>query len=94
MALVPGFFGDYANTLLIGNFGDGTINAFDPWTGAYLGALQGANGNPISIEGLWGLAFGNGRNGGDPFTLYFTAGISSGGSREDHGLFGSIQIAP
>jgi uncharacterized protein (TIGR03118 family) len=89
----PGFFGDYSNTLLVGNFGDGLINAFDPFTGNFLGALQDANGNPISIPGLWGLQFGNGHNGGDANTMYFAAGIGNGGNLEDHGLLGAIQVA-
>jgi uncharacterized protein (TIGR03118 family) len=93
MALAPDFFGDFSNTLLVGNFGDGSINAFDPFTGDYLGALEDANGNPIAIPGLWGLQFGNGHNGGDANTLYFVAGIANGGNLEDHGLFGSIQAA-
>ena len=93
IALAPGFFGDYSNTLLVGNFGDGSINAFDPFTGDYLGTLQDANGNPINIPGLWGLQFGNGHNGGDANTLYFAAGIANGDNVEDHGLLGSIQVA-
>ena len=94
LALAPGFFGDYSNTLLVGNFGDGTVNAFDIASGESLGALAGPDGNALVVEGLWGLIFGNGHNGGDANTLYFTAGISGGGSKEDHGLFGSIQLAP
>ncbi|MBZ5607299.1 MAG: TIGR03118 family protein [Acidobacteriia bacterium] len=93
IALAPDFFGDYSNTLLIGNFGDGAINAFDPFTGEYLGTLQDGNGNPISNPGLWALEFGNGHDGGDANTLYFTAGIANGANVEDHGLFGSIQVA-
>jgi uncharacterized protein (TIGR03118 family) len=95
LAIAPGFFGDYSGTLLVGNFGDGTINSYDPVTGDWIGALQDKTGSPLVIEGLWGLIFGNGKaNGGDANTLYFTAGISGGGSVEDHGLFGSIGIAP
>jgi uncharacterized protein (TIGR03118 family) len=93
IALAPDFFGDYSNTLLVGNFGDGTINAFDPFTGNYLGALQDQGGAPVSIQGLWALQFGNGHSGGDANTLYFTAGIANGGSLEDHGLLGSLQVA-
>ena len=93
MTLASDFFGDYSNTLLVGNFGDGSINSFDPFTGDYLGTLQDANGNPINISGLWGLQFGNGHNGGDANTLYFAAGIANGGNVEDHGLLGSIQVA-
>src|SRR5207249_9666281 len=78
-----------------GNFGNGKINAFDPATGSLVGTLQDSAGNPISIEGLWGLIFGNGGNGGDTRTLYFAAGIAGTNSVEDHGLFGSISaVAP
>jgi uncharacterized protein (TIGR03118 family) len=78
--------------LLIGNFGDGTINAFDPVTGAFLGTLTDAAGNPIVIEGLWGLLFGNGGNGGAMNELFFTAGIPGPGAIEDHGLFGFLTV--
>ena len=93
ITLAPDFFGDYSNTLLVGNFGDGSVNAFDPFTGDFLGSLQDSNGNPVNIPGLWALRFGNGHDGGDANSLYFTAGISGGGNTEDHGLFGSIQVA-
>jgi uncharacterized protein (TIGR03118 family) len=91
LALAPAGFGAYANALLVGNFGDGRINAFNATTGAYLGQLADTSGEPISIEGLWGLKIGNGGNGGDPNTLYFTAGIAGPGNIEEHGLFGSIK---
>ncbi len=93
LAVAPAGFGRFAGHVLIGNFGDGTINAFDPATGAFVGPLANTNGVPIAIEGLWGLKFGNGGNGGDTNTLYFTAGIAAGGALEDHGLFGSIAAA-
>jgi len=86
LAIAPSTFGAFGGDLLVGNFGDGKINAFDPATGAMLGTLQDAGGNPIAIDGLWALIFGNGGNGGDKNTLYFTAG--PGG--EQHGLFGSL----
>ena len=92
LALAPVNFGTFSNTLLVGNFGDGLINGFDPTTGAFLGSLEASGGNPITIEGLWGLKFGNGANGFDPNTLYFTAGIPGDGQVEDHGLFGSIAV--
>ena len=94
LALAPSTFGEFGNDLLVGNFGDGTINAFDPDTGAFLGTLRDGDGNPIVNEGLWGLIFGNGGNGGDPNKLYFTAGIPGDGQVEDHGLFGVIATAP
>jgi hypothetical protein len=52
-----------------------------------------ANGNPLNISGLWALRFGNRHSGGDANTLYFPAGIANGGSVEDHGLLGPIQVA-
>ena len=95
MALAPAGFGEFGGDLLVGNFGDGRINAFDPATGAFLGQLNDGSGNPITIKGLWGLHFGNGGSGGDPNTLYFAAGIPGpAGMVEDHGLFGSISVVP
>lgn len=90
LALAPLSFGAFGGDLLVGNFGDGRINAFDPVTGLFQGALAQADGTPLEIDGLWGLIFGNGGNGGDPNTLYFTAGIDD----ETHGLFGSIAVVP
>ena len=63
--------------LLIGNFGDGAINAFDPASGNWLGYLtNAATGLPFALPGLWGLKFGNDGSGGDAHTLYYTAGIA------------------
>ena len=76
--------------MLVGNFGDGAINAFDPTTGKALGALKDQNRNAILIPGLWALLFGNGGSGGDPNLLYFTAGYAA----QNHGLLGSLQAAP
>ena len=90
LAIAPATFGKFANDLLVGNFGDGMINAYDPATGAFAGNLQDANGKNIVIQGLWGLMFGNGSSGGDKDTLYFTAG--PGG--EKHGVLGSISANP
>jgi uncharacterized protein (TIGR03118 family) len=90
LALAPAQFGEFSNDLLVGNFGDGLINAFDPLTGKFLGTLTDSNGNPIVIDGLRGLIFGNGGNGGEPDTLYFSAGIGDG----QHGLFGSLAPVP
>jgi len=94
LALAPAGFGEFSGDLLVGNFGDGQINAFDPASGAYQGALLDPMGLPVTIDGLWGLNFGNGGDGGDLSTLFFAAGIPGGGSVEDHGLFGSIAIVP
>jgi uncharacterized protein (TIGR03118 family) len=89
IALAPAGFGGFAGALLVGNFGDGRINAFNPTTGAWLGTINDANGNPFAVEGLWALAFGNGGNGGETHTLYFTAGLNA----EADGLFGSLAPA-
>ena len=86
LAQAPAGFGGFAGALLVGNFGDGRINAFDPVTGVWRGTINDANGLPLSIDGLWALAFGNGGNGGDSHTLYFTAGRNG----ENDGLFGSL----
>ena len=94
MAIAPTGFGSFGNDLLVGNFGDGTINAFDPSTGNFLGQLDGANGMPLVNLGLWDLTFGNGGNGGSKSDLFFTAGIPGDGMVEDHGLFGSIVPTP
>jgi uncharacterized protein (TIGR03118 family) len=71
---------------LVGNFGDGRINAFSLSTGAFRGQLKSETSAPIDIPGLWGLQFGNGGVGASPNTLYFAAGIND----EQDGLFGSI----
>jgi uncharacterized protein (TIGR03118 family) len=89
LALAPAQFGTFSNALLVANFGDGRINAFDPSSGTLLGTLKDGKGNPLVIDGLWGLIFGNGGNGGDTNRLYFTAG--PGGKQ--HGLFGSLASA-
>lgn len=93
LTLAPAGFGAFSGMLLIGNFGDGRINAFDPATGAFAGTLTDASGKPFSVPGLWDLKFGNGGQGGDANTLYFTAGIAGGHSLEDHGLFARLAAA-
>lgn len=96
LAIAPSGFGAFSGDLLVGNFGDGTINAFNPTTGAYVGTLDDGNGNPIVIPGLWGIDFGNGAQGTSTTTLYFTAGIPTPGQDdvESHGLFGSLAPVP
>jgi len=91
LTLATANFGDLSNTLLVGNFGDGTINAFDLATGAPRGTILEPSGRPMVIQGLWGLLFGNGGLGGELGVLYFTAGIPGDGEVEDHGLFGQIR---
>jgi uncharacterized protein (TIGR03118 family) len=87
LALAPRHFGAFSGDLLVGNFGDGAINAYDPRTGQFQGQLTNKDGNPIKINGLWALRFGNGVFG-TPTTLIFTAGIGD----EDHGLLGEIVV--
>ena len=90
VALAPAGFGPLGGDLLVGNFGDGRINAYNPLTGTFVDTLRDSTGNPLVNRGLWGITFGNGGNGGDLNTLYFAAGIQ----REEHGLFGSIGAVP
>jgi len=94
MVIAPKNWGDFGGALLVGNVGDGKINAFNPGTGHRLGTLRNARGNALVNPGLWGLAFGNGTIG-TPRTLLFAAGIGSGrGFGPDvyeHGLFGLIR---
>jgi uncharacterized protein (TIGR03118 family) len=89
LAIAPSSFGNFAGDLLVGNFGDGKINVFnpDPASPAFLGQLTGSNGQPIVIDGLWGLIAGNDGNGGSSQSIYFAAGPND----ETHGLFGVIQ---
>ncbi len=96
MQMAPSTFGQFSGALLVANFGDGTINAFDPTKGTPLGTLKDSTSHTLTIPGLWGLLFGNGGRGGDTSTLYFTAGIGGpyGENAESHGLFGSIQAPP
>jgi uncharacterized protein (TIGR03118 family) len=85
IALAPQGFGRASGALLIGNFGDGRINAYDPVSAKFLGALRDKHGRRIAIDGLWALEFGNGVIG-TPQTLLFTAGPDE----ETHGLFGAV----
>ena len=86
IALAPAGFGVFGNTLLIGNFGDGRINAYDPVLHFPLGPLSDQNHHPLKIDGLWGIAFGNGFANQPVNTLFFTAGPDD----EQHGLYGRI----
>jgi uncharacterized protein (TIGR03118 family) len=93
IAQAPSNFGIYSNDILIGNVEDGHINAFDPNSGAFIGAMKSPDGTPITIPGLWDLAFGAGSpNNGKTNELFFTAGpnaINFAGN----GLFGVIHAA-
>ena len=90
LALAPAGFGKFSGNLLVGNFGDGHINAFDLATGDPRGQFKDANGKTLAIDGLWGLAFGNGYKGQPVNTLFFTAGPNG----ESDGLYGRLDPAP
>jgi uncharacterized protein (TIGR03118 family) len=87
LVLAPHHFGQFSGDLLVGNFGDGAIDAYDPRTGQFEGTPKNKDGNPIKVNGLWALRFGNGVFG-TPTTLVFSAGIGD----EDHGLLGEIVV--
>ncbi len=88
LALAPAGFGKFGGKLLVGNFGNGRINVYNPTTGVHLGQLRRPNGNPIVIDGLWGLRVGNG-NAAKTTELIFSAGPDG----ESHGLLGKIIAA-
>ncbi|GAB3410749.1 TIGR03118 family protein [Massilia agilis] len=90
MALAPASFGRFGSRLLVGNFGDGLINAYDLATGKWLGQLKAPDRKPIRIDGLWGIAFGNGVNEQPVDTLFFSAGPND----ESNGLYGRLDVAP
>jgi uncharacterized protein (TIGR03118 family) len=93
LAIAPAGFGDYAGDVLVGNFGDGMINVFNPTTGAFIAQLNDALGAPIVIPSLWALQAGNGGKGGEASAVYFTAGIP-GPDNGNHGLLGRLHAAP
>jgi uncharacterized protein (TIGR03118 family) len=88
LVLAPASFGRFGGALLVGNFGNGLINAYNPVTGKHLGQLRRPNGVPIVIDGLWGLMFGNGNAAGTGQLLF-----SAGPDGESHGLLGKIVVA-
>jgi uncharacterized protein (TIGR03118 family) len=85
LTLAPASFGRFSNDLLVGNFGDGRIHAYDPTSGVERGALRGPHGHVIRIDGLWGLLVGDTVAGG-PNSVWFSAGPAD----ESHGLLGTI----
>lgn len=86
LALAPASFDEFAGDVLIGNFGNGHINVFDPVTGEFIAKIRDAHGKAIVIDGLWTIMVGNGGNGGNPNLLYFAAGPNG----ESDGLFGNL----
>jgi len=89
MAIAPMGFGSLSGKLLVGNFGNGRIHAFEPRTGRFLSTLCGSNGTPIRIDGLWGLLPGNGASAASS-DVWFSAGPDD----EAHGLLGLLKLAP
>jgi len=90
LALAPTSFGAIAGDLLVGNFGDGKINVFDPNTNTFVKQLTDARGNLVTIDGLWALTPGNGGGAGSVNSIYFTAGPAG----ESHGAFGALVAVP
>ena len=86
----PAGFGDFAGDILVGNFGDGTISAFDPVSLLFEGTLSGQSGAPLVNSGLWAINFRAPGSGFDPNTLFLNAGING----EVDGLFAEIQVVP
>jgi uncharacterized protein (TIGR03118 family) len=90
VAMAPATFGQFANDILVGNFGDGVINVFDPTSSKWLGSVTGPDGKPLVNSGLWSLTFGGALNSNgsasSPDTLFFSAGLND----EADGLFGTI----
>jgi uncharacterized protein (TIGR03118 family) len=90
VALAPSDFGAFSHNLLVGQFGSGEIAAYNVVTGAFLGRVQNAHDEVLTIDGLWALSFGNGGAAGGLNVLFFTAGIQD----EEHGLFGTLVPVP
>jgi len=91
LALAPADFGKFSGHLLVGNFGDGQIHAYEILANGHFehrGYLKGEDQKPIQIDGLWAIAFGNGAAAGPTTTLFFAAGPGD----ESHGLFGKIDV--
>ncbi|WP_245435447.1 TIGR03118 family protein [Microvirga calopogonii] len=90
LAIAPSGFGKFAHDLLVGNFGDGRINAYDPHDFHFIGTVDDPSGNQVVIGDLWALVPGNRGPNSDPHSIYFTAGVQD----EAHGLFGKLTAAP
>jgi uncharacterized protein (TIGR03118 family) len=94
VAVAPSTFGVFANDILVGNFGDGVINVYDPKTFAFLGQLTDGTGKTIVNASLWEIFFGltapSSANGGNLNTLYLTAGLAG----EKHGLLAAVNTNP
>ncbi len=89
MAFAPADFGALSGALLVANFGDGTIAAFDAKTRKFIDVVRNAKGKPLVVDKIWGILFGNGQSLGDANALYYTAGPRD----EADGVFGAIRLA-
>ncbi|HET7831461.1 MAG TPA: TIGR03118 family protein [Gallionella sp.] len=89
LALAPSDFGEFSNCLLVANFGDGKINAYELESGEFRGQLNQPNAQPVVIDGLWGINFGNGLHNQPTNVLFFGAGPGA----ESHGLYGRLEAA-
>ena len=87
MALAPAGFGQFSNHLLVANFGDGTINAYNLSPYHFAGQLRSSSGGILKVDGIWGIAFGNGAHDQSTNTLFFAAGPDD----EEQGLYGKIE---
>lgn len=92
VALAPASFGKFSDAILVGNFGDGRISAFDPGTGKFLGHLENKDGVSLSLGGVFTLRFGGGANAGSPDDLFFTTLLHPGSNTD--GLVGILTPAP
>jgi uncharacterized protein (TIGR03118 family) len=86
VTLAPSTFGTFGGDILVGNFGNGRIDAYDAASGELRGELSGPGGGPIAIDGLWGLRFAPMTPAAEPNTLFFTAGLN----HEADGLVGTL----
>ncbi|MCX7056340.1 MAG: TIGR03118 family protein, partial [Proteobacteria bacterium] len=88
MALAPADFGTLSSALLVGNFGDGKVNGYDPTSGALIGTLMTGTSTPFAVPGLWGIAFGNDADNQPHNTLFYAAGPNN----EANGQYGRVDI--
>ncbi len=90
LTLAPADFGSFSHHLIVGQFGSGEVLAFNMETGNFAGNLLTPGGQPITIDGIWGIGFGNGGTAGPANTLFFAAGPND----EENGLFGRLDTVP
>ena len=89
VALAPASFGKFGGALLVANLGDGTISAYGPRSGTFLGTLRDTRGRRLQMDGLWAIAFGNGILSQESNSLFFTSGANGG----QDGAYGVITVA-